>query len=78
MRIQLELIGYLRTSGLPSGHKGGELEADDGTTLAQLLVRLQVPKVGSPLVAVNDSVPPRSYVLREGDVVQFAPPIAGG
>ena len=78
MRIRIELIGYLRTRGLPSGHKGGELEVDDETTLAQLLARLQVSKVGSPLVAVNNSVPARSYVLREGDVVQFAPPIAGG
>jgi len=78
MNIRIELIGYLAKSGLPNGYKGGELEVEDGTTVEHLLKLLQVQKERYLLIAVNDRVPEETRVLQDGDVVQFAPPLAGG
>ena len=78
MKIRIELIGYLAKSGLPNRYKGGELKVADGTTLAQLLELFRISKEMQMLVAVNGSVPDEPYVLHEGDIIQFAPPIAGG
>lgn len=78
MKIYIKLIGYLAKSGLPNGYKGGELEIEEGTTLAQLMELLQISEKTSMLVAVNSRVKNELYVLQEGDVVQFAPPIVGG
>ncbi|MFQ6043061.1 MAG: MoaD/ThiS family protein [Candidatus Poribacteria bacterium] len=78
MNIRIELIGYLAKSGLPNGYKGGTLKLADGTTLAQVLELFRISKGMSMLIAVNGRVLDESYVLREGDIVQCAPPIAGG
>lgn len=78
MKIRIELIGYLAKSGLPNGYKGGELEIASGTTLAQLLELFRISKGLFMLIAVNGSVLEETYVLCEGDIIQFAPPIAGG
>lgn len=78
MKIRIELIGYLAKSGLPNGCKSGELDVADGTTMEHLLELFQISKEMQILIAVNGSVPDESCVLHEGDIVQFAPPIAGG
>ncbi|MBM3242397.1 MoaD/ThiS family protein [Candidatus Poribacteria bacterium] len=78
MKIRLELIGYLAKSGLPNGYKAGELDVADGTTMGQLLALLQISKEMQMLIAVNGRVPDESCILHAGDIVQFAPPIAGG
>ena len=78
MKIRIELIGYLAKSGLPNGYKGGELNVTDGTTMGQLLELLHISKPLQLLIAVNGRVPDESCILHEGDIVQFAPPIAGG
>jgi molybdopterin converting factor small subunit len=78
MKIRIELIGYLAKSGFPNGYKGGELNIAAGTTMEHLLELLRISKEMQMLIAVNGRVPDDSYVLSEGDIVQFAPPIAGG
>jgi sulfur carrier protein ThiS len=78
MKIHIKLIGALAKSGLPNGHKGGELEVAEGTTLAKLLELMQISKETPMLLAVNSRVPDEPCFLHEGDIVQFAPPIAGG
>lgn len=78
MKIRIELTGYLAKSGLPNGYKGGELEFADGTTLAQVRELLRITKRMSMLIAVNSTVPEEPYVLHDGDIVQFSPPIVGG
>jgi len=78
MKVNIELIGYIAKSGLPNGHKGGELEIADGITLARLLKLLQISKSMQMLIAVNGAVPSEPCVLRNGDTIQFAPPIVGG
>ena len=78
MKIRIELIGYLAKSGLPNGYKGGELDVADRTTMEHLLELFQISKKMQMLIAVNSRVPDEPCVLHEGDIVQFAPPIAGG
>ena len=78
MEIDIELIGYLRTRGLPNGQKNGKLKLANGTTLVQLLDLLELSQKAPLLIAVNDRVPDDSYTLQDGDAVQFAPPIVGG
>jgi sulfur carrier protein ThiS len=84
MKIHTILVGFLAESGLPGGHRGGELKVPEGTTLAQVLAQLQVPDEGSWMVTVNGMLPRRSgrrslqHVLQDGDVIRFVPRIGGG
>ncbi len=78
MRISVELIAVRS----PLVGDGGDLEVDDGATLAQVLERLALPEGESYITIVND----RSIghgerdgaALSEGDAVTVFPPIKGG
>jgi molybdopterin converting factor subunit 1 len=62
------------------------LEVEKGTTLEQLLNRLerdlpplqQVMKEGKVLISVNQEVVPKECLIQSGDEVAFLPPFAGG
>lgn len=83
MKIGLKLFASL-TDHLPSDRKGNrvELEVEEGTTIADLITRFQVPERSAHLVLVNGHfVPPgqrAAHRLVGGDEVAIWPPIAGG
>jgi molybdopterin converting factor subunit 1 len=62
------------------------LDVEKGTTLEQLLSRLerdlpplqQVMKEGKVLISVNQEVVPKECLIQNGDEVAFLPPFAGG
>lgn len=62
------------------------LEVEKGTTLEQLLNRLerdlpplqQILKEGKVLISVNQEVVPKECLIQNGDEVAFLPPFAGG
>lgn len=62
------------------------LDVEKGTTLEQLLSRLerdlpplqQVMKEGKVLISVNQEVVPKECLIQNGDEIAFLPPFAGG
>ncbi|MDC4205664.1 MAG: MoaD/ThiS family protein [Candidatus Manganitrophus sp.] len=62
------------------------LDVEKGTTLEQLLSRLerdlpplqQIMKEGKVLISVNQEVVPKECLIQNGDEIAFLPPFAGG
>jgi len=83
MKIGFKLFASL-TDYLPSDRKGNrvELEVGEGTTIAELITRFNVPELSAHLVLVNGHfIPPAqraSRPLADGDELAIWPPIAGG
>jgi sulfur carrier protein ThiS len=56
-----------------------DLELEPGSTLADLLSRLEIrPRGGSVLMAVNEKLVKADHVLRDGDRVRLVPSVSGG
>lgn len=83
MKIAFKLFASL-SDYLPPDSKSNrlELEVDEGTTVAELIRRYQVPERSAHLVLVNGVfVPPSERIrhrLNERDELAIWPPIAGG
>lgn len=83
MKIVIKLVAYV---GEPvrgiDRHGEGQIEIPEGTTLADLLGRLDVAAAELYLTLVNDvAVRERdqpAHVLSDGDRVTVFPPIKGG
>lgn len=83
MKIGFKLFASL-TDHLPPDRKGNriELEVREGTTIAELITRFNVPERSAHLVLVNGHFVPAaqraSRALADGDELAIWPPIAGG
>ena len=80
MKIELRLFASLRKR-LPPGSPRGkcDLELPDGTTIGQLLLRMDIPRASAQMVLVNgDHDSDFERALRDGDVLSVFPPVAGG
>ncbi len=80
MKITLRLFASLRKR-LPVGSPRGwcELELDDGTTIAQVLDRMEITQKEAQMVLVN-GIQNRDFeqVLVADDVLSVFPALAGG
>ncbi len=79
MNIEVKLFANFREY-LPPGSKGYgcNLEIEEGTTIAEVLRRLQIPD-SIPLIAlVNGLHRSPDDALGAGDVLSIFPPVAGG
>ncbi len=80
MKITLRLFASLRKR-LPAGSPRGwcELELDDGTTIAQVLDRMEITQKEAQMVLVN-GIQNRDFeqVLVADDVLSVFPALAGG
>jgi sulfur carrier protein ThiS len=74
VRIHVSLKGSL-ADRLPGGR--GELDLDEGSTVAAVFELLDVPGRQCVVVVAGTVVKPDA-VLREGDRLQVFPPVAGG
>lgn len=83
MNVTLKLFATL-SDHLPAGAQGNQitLPLAEGTTVQQVIDRLQLPPALVHLVLVNGVyvAPPQrgKHPLRDGDVLAIWPPIAGG
>lgn len=83
MKVAFKLFASL-TDYLPADRMGNrlELDVDEGTTVADLIRRYNVPEKSAHLVLVNGVfIPPSERIrhrLQAGDELAIWPPIAGG
>ena len=84
MRIRVRLFASLRDH-FPSDDRGrGEVELNEGATLADLIERLEIPDPLAQMVLIDGLQQPKSReerarrTLEDGQTVSIFPPIAGG
>ncbi len=79
MRIELRLYASFK-SYLPGNRNGNSctMEIEEGTTVQELLRKLNIPAGATKVVFVNGVHAEEDKVLQEGDRVGAFPPVAGG
>jgi sulfur carrier protein ThiS len=84
MRIHVRLFANLRDR-FPSGDRGqGDVDLDDGASLADLIARLEIPDPQVQMVLVDGQQVPRKAsgraerILQDGETVSIFPPVSGG
>ena len=77
MRVDVRLFGEFRRL-LRDRNGRLTLEVVEGTTVRDVLARVQVPEAEVGLVSVNGALAPMEAPLRDGDAVDVFPPIGGG
>jgi len=79
MRIQVKLFATL--GGYIPGGKSGiplEVEIAEGSSVADLIKKLNLPREELKVVFVNGRTRPLDWLLHTGDEVGMFPPIGGG
>ena len=79
MKVEVRLFANLAKL-LPPGsqNKRATITVKKGTTIDELLEKLNLPSNITNVVMVNGANKSRETQLEEGDVVSVFPPIAGG
>ena len=77
MHVHIRLFGDLRRF-LRETNGRLTLEVTEGTTVRDLLKKVQVPETEVGLVSVNAKLAPVETALRDGDAVDAFSPIGGG
>ncbi len=79
MKVEVRLFANLAKL-LPPGSqkKRATITVKKGTTVADLLDKLEIPLRVTNIVMVNGVHKDRETELEEGDVISVFPPIAGG
>ena len=84
MRVHVRLFANLRDR-FPSGARGqGDVDLDDGASLADLIERLEIPDPQRQMVLVDGQQVLRKArgraerILQDGETVSIFPPVSGG
>jgi molybdopterin converting factor small subunit len=77
--VQVKLFATLRRQ-FPDLEIGEALEMElaEGTTVDQLVEKLELPKKQVKVVFVNNTIRRGDYPLTDGDEVGIFPPVGGG
>lgn len=78
MQIEVQLIGFLRQTGLPNGFMGGAVSVPDDATVADVLHRVGAGERTPWLVTHNGELARTATVMQDGDTLVIIPPISGG
>ena len=79
MKIRLKLFAGLRAAHRLGGQAGGgELEFQEGATVAQVLRKVRAPLEEAKVILVNGRHADPETVLEEGDTLSVFPPVGGG
>ncbi len=74
MKVEVKLSATLR-KGQPGRQS---IDLPDGSTVANLLAQLNLPRTAVAVVAVNMQYSAEDRVLQSGDEIAIYPPVAGG
>ena len=77
MRLSVEFQTYLDQYS-PNGENEFTYEMPDGSTIGDMLRKLQVPPELSAVIAVGDSAATTDHLLSDGERVTVIPPVSGG
>ena len=84
MRVHVRLFANLRDR-FPSGARGqGDVDLDDGASLADLIEHLEIPDPQCQMVLVDGQQVLRKArgraerLLQDGETVSIFPPVSGG
>ena len=79
MRVEVALFGYYSRL-LPPESKDGRttLEMNEGSTVGQVLDRLQIPPEGRTYVTLNGKHTGQGTALAEGDEIRVIVALGGG
>lgn len=77
MKVRVEFQAYLDQYS-PNGDNAFTYDAPEGSTIGDMLRRLEVPPELSSVIAVGDNAADVGHVLAEGEHVTVIPPVAGG
>ena len=84
MRVHVRLFANLRDR-FPSGARGqGDVDLDDGASLADLIEHLEIPDPQCQMVLVDGQQVLRKArgraerILQDGETVSIFPPVSGG
>ena len=78
MRINLKLVGFLASVGLPNGFKGGEVTLPDGDSIEDLFKSVGVDLPTPNLIVRDGRLAEIQEPIRDGDVIELIPSIGGG
>jgi sulfur carrier protein ThiS len=75
VRLYATLCRYIpgTVAGIPF-----DIELPDGSTVAYLIGKLEIPEGGVKVAFVNGRTQPPDRVLKQGDEVGIFPPVGGG
>lgn len=77
MKIRVEFQSYLDQYS-PTGENEFTYDAPEGSTIADLLQKFEVPPEMSAVLVVGESAATPEHVLSEGERVTVIPPVSGG
>ncbi len=77
MRIHVKVFAGLRDHA-PGGKSPFDLDLPDGSRVADVLGRLEIPPDKPKIVLVNGRHTDLERVLADGDELSLFPPVAGG
>jgi sulfur carrier protein ThiS len=77
MKVTVEFQSYLDQYS-PNGENVFTYDAPEGSTIADLLRRFDVPPDMSAVIAVGDEAGGPDHVLRDGERITIVPPVSGG
>ena len=78
MKITLKLVGFLASTGLPNGFKGGEVTLPDGASIEHLLTSVELTLPTANIIVRDGRLADIQEILKDGDVIELVPPIGGG
>lgn len=77
MKVRVEFQAYLDQYS-PNGENEFSYEMPEGSTIGDMLRKLQVPPELSAVIVVGDTAAVPEHVLANGERVTVIPPVSGG
>jgi molybdopterin converting factor small subunit len=77
MKVRVEFQAYLDQYS-PNGDNEFTYDAPEGSTIGDMLRKLQVPPDLSSVLVVGENAAEPGHVLAEGERITVIPPVAGG
>ena len=78
MNVQVKLFGIFRNYGDQGRGSSFMMELDEGSRIADVLVRMSIPEDEPKTLVCNHRAGKMDQRLKEGDILAIFPPVEGG